>query len=105
MPVLNEIPIDDPRGMYEALLSGAFQSSRISVSYSLLQDGRTGIRMQFARPGGGNVIIVEVSMDLLSSRGIRVDIDGEKSEVMEEAVRRGGLVNLPYRIRQQLLVV
>ncbi|CAG8610579.1 16027_t:CDS:2, partial [Acaulospora colombiana] len=90
---LNE---EEAKAMYAALLSGSYASSRLRVTYEVLVDDRTGVRISF--PLSGTKVTVEVVLDVVnSSRGVRVVVNGERQESMEEVVRRGGLLALPIK--------
>jgi hypothetical protein len=93
---------EEANAMYAALLSGSYASSRLRVTYEILADDRTGVRVSF--PLSDMRVSVEVVLDVVgSSRGVRVIVNGERREGMEEVVRRGGLLALVLAVRQSLM--
>ncbi|PVG03088.1 hypothetical protein CPB86DRAFT_811200 [Serendipita vermifera] len=96
---LNE---EEAKAMYAALLSGSYAPARLRVTYEILVDDRTGVRVSF--PLSDTRVTVEVVLDVVHSlRGMTVIVNGERQEGMEEVVRRGGLLVLVLAVRSLLM--
>lgn len=81
---------EEAKAMYDALMSATYVPSRLRVTYEVLTGGRTGVEARF--PWKGTSVTVEVVLDAECERGIRVNVDGERREGLEEVARRGGLL-------------
>ncbi|KAG8753712.1 hypothetical protein FRC14_005804 [Serendipita sp. 396] len=80
------------KALFESLLNNTYVPTRLRATYEILGDGRTGIRISF--PLEGHVTLVEVTLDLQCPTGMRITVDGDRIEALEEVVRRGGLLAL-----------
>jgi hypothetical protein len=88
---------DEAKTMYDALMNGTYVSKRLCVTYEVLPDGQTGVRMTF--PFGEVAVVTDVTLDLTSPIGVKVVVDGQRVDALEEVVRRGGLVGLVIAVR------
>ncbi|CCA69559.1 hypothetical protein PIIN_03498 [Serendipita indica DSM 11827] len=84
--------MEDAVGLLESLLSDKYTPTKLRVTYEVIADGRTGVRVTF--PFKQQTVVSEVALDLACSRGVSVHVNGERIESLEEVVRRGGLLGL-----------
>lgn len=88
---------DEARAMYDALMNGTYAAKRMRVTYEVLGNDQTGVRMTF--PHEGVPIITDVTLDTTLPKGVKVLVDGQRVDDLEEVVRRGGLVGLVLSVR------
>jgi hypothetical protein len=88
----------EAKAMYDALMSGTYVPKRLRVTYEVLGDGQTGVRMTF--PFGERAVVTDVTLDISLPKGVKVVLDGQRVETLEEVVRRGGLLGLVIAARR-----
>ncbi|KIM32243.1 hypothetical protein M408DRAFT_63385 [Serendipita vermifera MAFF 305830] len=88
---------EEAKAMYDALTSGTYVTKRLRVTYEVLSDGQTGMRIAF--PHGGAPMITDVTLDTALPKGVKVTVNGQRVEQLEEVVRRGGLLGLVISVR------
>jgi len=88
----------EAKAMYDALMSGTYVPKRLRVTYEVLGDGQTGVRMTF--PFGEGAVVTDVALDISLPKGVKVVVDGQRVERLEEVVRRGGLLGLVIAVRR-----
>ena len=89
---------EEAKAMYDALMSGTYAAKRLRVTYEVLGNGQTGVRVTF--PHRSAPVVTDITLDTTLPKGVKVVVNGERVEALEEVVRRGGLLGLVISVQR-----
>ena len=94
----NLMGVEEAKAMYDTLMNGTYVPNRLRVTYEVLENGQTGVRMTF--PLGAIPVVTDITLDATLPKGVKVTVNGQRVERLEETTRRGGLLGLVIAVRK-----